>query len=68
MEREVLGHDDEVLMEAQALVWQAARWIFLWSQKWYVATGTESRGRFHHAVRDVGRDLRDVEVDPKQID
>ncbi|MBI3911740.1 MAG: ABC transporter substrate-binding protein [Armatimonadetes bacterium] len=28
----------ELLKEAQTLVWHDAPWIFLWSQKWYVAT------------------------------
>ncbi|OLE58195.1 MAG: ABC transporter substrate-binding protein [Bacillati bacterium ANGP1] len=28
----------EFLKEAQTLIWHDAPWIFLWSQKWYVAT------------------------------
>ncbi len=28
----------ELLKEAQTLVWHDAPWIFLWNQKWYVAT------------------------------
>ena len=34
----------ELLKEAQMLVWQDAPWIFLWSQKWYVATVRNLQG------------------------
>jgi len=27
-----------IYKEAQGLVWEDAPWVFLWSQKWYVAT------------------------------
>lgn len=28
----------EIYKEAQAIIWNDAPWVFLWSQKWYVAT------------------------------
>jgi peptide/nickel transport system substrate-binding protein len=39
-----------LLREAQEIIWNEAPWIFLWSQKWYVATVKNLEGVFIHPI------------------
>ncbi|MDR7452735.1 MAG: glutathione ABC transporter substrate-binding protein GsiB, partial [Armatimonadota bacterium] len=34
----------ELYREAQQLIWNDAPWVFLWTQKWYVATVRNLKG------------------------